>query len=394
MYNALECTGYEFLIDDIDKAIGYYLYDSKGNKYIDFEAGVWCTSLGHNNLEFNIILKGQIDKITHCGFRYTNRRVTTQASTDIIKTLNDFKGKCLFLSSGSEAVEFSIKIGKYLRRNKKILTFKESYLSAFGSGNIQDENQWIQFQLHNCIGCKSDCLRCKLFNDIPFEDIGAFVFEPGNSGGLVLLPPYRLIESLEKKLRDNNCLIIVDEVTTGVGRTGKWYGFQHYNLKPDIIAIGKGIGNGYPVSVVVMQEQIITEVEKLGIRYSQSHQNDALACVVVSAVIKIINNNQLINQSSKNGQYLKNRLNRLKEKTDVIKEVRGIGMMIAVEFNDKEFLQGLDKYLFKRRIIVGCKPDFSIIRLYPSLITNTNDIDYLLECLEEYIKEKQLGSNL
>lgn len=392
MNQILDCTGYEILLNDIEKAEGYYLFDSKGTKYTDFESGVWSISIGHNNLQINQVIKQQIDKIIHLGFRYTNKLVEI-AAMDLIRTLEPFHGKCLFLSSGSEAVELSVKIAKAIIKDKKMLTFKETYLSAYGMSSNKDVNNWITFELSKCRNCINyNCENCKLINEIPFDEINAFIFEPGNTSGLVLIPPQSLIKEISKRLKENNGIVVVDEVTTGVGRTGKWYGFQHFDIKPDIVAIGKGIGNGYPVSAVVVDNKIAEKIYNENIRHSQSHQNDALGCAIVSEVIRIIEQNNLIKRSEENGKYFINKLCELKAKTKVIKEVRGTGMMIAIEFEkDAEaLLKLLDKHLIEKGYIIGYKPLFNLMRFYPSLTTKIEDIDRLIDCIEKFILKNSI----
>lgn len=387
MKHVVECTGYEMLLQDIVRADGISLYDSKGKKYIDFEAGVWCTALGHNHPRINEAMKKQIDKIIHCGFM-SSSQVVEEAAKDVLSTLEDFDGKCLFLSSGSEAVEFSIKISKAVMGDKKLLTFNESYLSAYGTSGSNKDAEWVKFSLAECSNCshKNNCQECEQLNSLDFENIGIFVFEPGNSGGTVKLPPKNLVNEITNRIKRNNGLIIVDEVTTGIGRTGKWYGFQHYQIKPDIIAMGKGIGNGYPVSVVVVEEQIVRKMEDQNIRHSQSHQNDALGCAVISEVIKTINESNLITRSNDTGQYFIEELIKLMDSVKGrIKEVRGIGLMIAVEFRKEEqlLMEATFQHLFKEGFIIGYKPALNLIRFYPPLTITREDINLLMDALRE-----------
>ncbi|MDF2592124.1 MAG: aspartate aminotransferase family protein [Clostridia bacterium] len=386
MEHVFNCTGYEMLIENVTNAEGYYLYDSKGKKYIDFESGVWSISIGHSNQELNNTIFDQAGKIMHLGFRYSSQLVE-MAAKDVIETLDSFNGKCVFLCSGSEAVELAVKAAKHIVKDKMLLTFDLSYLSAYGQSGTKNDKEWYKLDLKKCIECsgKEGCSVCDIVNEIPFSRIGVFVFEPGNSSGLVLLPPKELIQEIVKRVKADDGIIVVDEVTTGVGRTGKWYGFQHYDIKPDIVAMGKGIGNGYPISVVAIDDKVAELLEINGFRHSQSHQNDALGCAVVSKVIRIIKDNELVNKSSSNGKYLMQRLCELESKTDVIKEVRGIGMMIGIEFvsDANIILKETFDYLLEKGIIVGYNPKFNFMRFYPTLTTSIADIEYLLSCLEE-----------
>lgn len=388
MDHVLNCTGYEMLIENVTNAEGYYLYDSKGKKYIDFESGVWSISLGHSNRELNNVIFNQAEKIIHLGFRYSSQHVEA-AAKDVLETMEPFKGKCVFLCSGSEAVELAVKAAKHIVKDKMLLTFDLSYLSAYGQSGTKDDKDWHKLDLRKCIECsnKEACSTCNIANEIPYNKIGAFVFEPGNSSGLVLIPPKGLIQEIAKRVKANNGIIVVDEVTTGIGRTGKWYGYQHYDIKPDIVAMGKGIGNGYPVSVVAIDDKVAQALQNGGFKHSQSHQNDALGCTVVSKVIKIIKDNDLINKGNRNGKYLMQGLLELQSKTAVIKEVRGLGMMLGMEFDSEAdiVLKSAFDYLIEKGIIVGYNPKFNFMRFYPTLTTSIEDIDYLLNCLGEVL---------
>lgn len=387
MEHVLNCTGYDMITEDIVRAEGYYLFDSQGRKYIDFESGVWSMSLGHSNKELNETIKSQIDKTMHLGFRYSSQLVEA-AANDVIDTLQPFSGKCVFLCSGSEAVELAVKAAKHIIKDKMLLTFDLSYLSAYGQSSSKDDKGWYKLDLNTCSKCsnKASCSTCKIFNEIPFERIGAFVLEPGNSSGLVLLPPQSLIREINKRIKADQGLLVVDEVTTGIGRTGRWYGYQHYDIEPDIVAMGKGIGNGYPVSVVAFADKVSEQI-KDGFKHSQSHQNDALGCAVVSKVIKIIKDNDLINKSNEHGSYMLQGLQALKCRTEAIKEARGIGMMIGLEFHSTsgDTLKEVWDYLLERGILVGYIPKFNLLRFYPALTTCREDIDYLIKCLESAI---------
>lgn len=386
MSHVLECTGYDMLVNDIVRAEGYYLFDSKGKKYTDFESGVWSISIGHNNPGTKLAINNQLQKIMHLGFKYTSE-VVEAAAVDVLGTLKSFSGKCVFLSSGSEAVELGVKIAQTIKPGK-LLTFKESYLSAYGCSGNREDGRWIKLEMRKCLSCgRQNCGECCVVNGIPFHEIGAFVFEPGNSSGLVLIPPKSLIAEISRRVKANNGLIVVDEVTTGAGRTGMWWGFEHFGIRPDIVAMGKGIGNGFPVSVVAVDDGTADEIEKKGIRHSQSHQNDALGCAVVSEVVKIINGDGLIDRSRENGQYFMDRLQELKSKSKAIKEVRGRGMMIAVEFEEEaaQIMGDLHKGLFENGFIVGYKSALRLMRFYPSLTISREDFDSLLDFMEKYL---------
>ena len=144
----------------------------------------------------------------------------------------------------------------------------------------------------------------KFLKEIPFDKIGAFVFEPGGSGiGFVHFPPRPLVEAIAGRVRASGGLIVANEITTGIGRTGKWFGFQHYDIQPDIVALGKGLGNGYPVSAVAVREETAEKLERGGFHYVQSHQNDPLGCAIAREVIAALHEEKLIERGAELGAY-------------------------------------------------------------------------------------------
>jgi len=210
------------------------------------------------------------------------------------------------------------------------------------------------------------------------------VFEPGNSGGLVGFPPKQLVRTLARRVKEQGALIVIDEVTTGMGRTGAWFGFQHYDLEPDVVVLGKGLGNGYPVSAVAMTRDVADRLEKSVFHWAQSHQNDPLGCSVAKEVIAVIREEGLVDRAERVGANFLRELQRLAERHHAVKEVRGRGLMIAMELDEGSGLSAADVHreLLERGFLVGCKPAARVIRFYPPLTIAEDDIARLLEKLE------------
>jgi acetylornithine/N-succinyldiaminopimelate aminotransferase len=229
------------LYKQIDKLIvkskDCYLYDSENKQYIDFESGDWAANLGHSNDRISEIIKRQADLLIHDGLRFRNQP-SEDLSVRLLEKLFFNGGKSVFLNSGSEAVNLAITFAKNLTKRTRILKMDCSYLSAFGHGQISANNSDLLNIAINDIDSVST---------IDFRDIAAFVFEPGNSCSLIKYPTNDFIKSIAFAVQQNGGLLIANEVTTGFGRTGKWFGFQHYDFKPDIVATGKALGNGYPI---------------------------------------------------------------------------------------------------------------------------------------------------
>ncbi len=389
MDHILKC--HEIVKEDFVRGDNCYLYDSSGNKYIDLEAGIWCTVLGHNHPRINKTITEQLDKVIHLNYRYTNL-LAEEAAIALLDTLSLPDGKCIFLSSGSEAVEFAVKVAKLMTGKSLFLTLSDSYLSAYGAAGTKLPNTCIRFDWQHCRNCKNtnSCESCTKLCDILFENIGAFVFEPGSSSGAVRFPPQKLIDTIVKKTKDNNGLLVIDEVTTGLGRTGKWYGFEHYGLAPDVIAIGKGLGNGYPVSAVVIKSNIADELERSNYHYIQSHQNDPLGSSIAQEVIRVIKQEALIERSASLGEHFLSQLHQMKDRHKAIKEIRGRGLMIGIEFTGsraKPLTRSVYRMMLDRGFLLGYNPNMHVIRFYPALTIGKQAIEDFVEQLEHVLKE-------
>lgn len=359
----------------IAKSKDCYLIDSEGNKYIDFESGVWCTNIGHGNNQINGRIKKQIKKIIHHGYTFRNK-FSERLSVKLQELIGYKNGASVFLSSGSEAVNLSITLARHFTGKKKILKIDNSYLSAFGFGQISVENDSI-------VNVK--------FNDldsiakIDFSDISAFVLETGGASvEMVRFPDYEFVKGLIDTCRENGCLIIAEEVTTGMGRLGKWFGFQHYDFTPDIVVTGKALGNGFPISSLTLNSILTDKFEQNPFRYGQSHQNDPFGCSIALEVIKTIESQNLINKSRITGEYFKKRLDQIQNRQpEKVKDVRARGLMLAIEFMESIDGELINKQLFESGFVMTCK--LNTLRFLPPLTIKHADIDKMIEKLDEIL---------
>jgi acetylornithine/N-succinyldiaminopimelate aminotransferase len=379
MKNIIWSTGHELKIDNIVDSDNCFLFDSNGKRFVDLESGVWCTNVGHNNKRVTNIISTQVNKIIHTGFCYCHPQIELTARK-ILDITGIKEGKCEFLCSGSEAVEFGMRIARVVSDKPRALTFSDSYFGAYGDAAQKSESSWQVYNWLDCAcsrkkeGCIGDCVD---FQKIPFHEIGIFLFEPGSSSGLVRFPSQELISKIIKKIRENRGIVIANEITTGIGRTGKWFGFQHYNFTPDIVAMGKGIGNGYPVSVTAISNEISAKLEQKKFLYAQSHQNDPLGAFVAYEVVSIIEEDNLLQQSQNKGEYLLGKLLQLKNENANIKDVRGRGLMIAIEMTN--IAMYVYEELLRRGLIVAKRPNANVLRLDPALTIEYSTIDMFLD---------------
>ena len=372
MDHILKC--HEIFKTDFVRGQNCHLYDRQGKKYVDFESGIWCTALGHNHPQVNRAIETQLKFVAHLGTRYPNS-LAEEAAVDVLDVVGIEDGKCIFLSSGSEAVECGVQIVQRITGKPLLLTCHNSFLGSYGSAGQKRPDEWYLFDWS-----VSDSL-----DEIPFERIGGFIFEPGGSGiGFVKFPPKGLVQEIVQRVKHTGGLVAVNEITTGMGRTGKWFGFQHYDIQPDIVSLGKGLGNGYPVSAVAMKRELAEKLEESGFRYVQSHQNDPLGCCIAGEVIATFREESWVERGNAKGECFLEGLKQLEKKHTIVKEARGRGMLLALEFHPRRDFSAASAYhaLLEKGFLVGYYPAGNILRFDPALTIEEEDITQLLECLD------------
>jgi acetylornithine aminotransferase len=385
MSNVLNCTGHELKFPNIVDSDGAYLFDDRGNRFLDLESGVWCTPLGHKNAKINAAITRQINSIAHAGFCFSNDIVEDAAQS--VLSITDFcGGRCVFLCSGSEAIELARQICKHIIKKPVTMCLHDAYLGSY-SAVIDRQNGWYLFDWRECAACsnREDCKReCPKLKDIP-DDISEFVFEPGSASGFVRFPPASLIRNIVEIIRAQGGKVVVNDVTTGMGRTGEWFGYNHYRIEPDLVAIGKGLGNGYPVSALAINRETTGELEDGTFNYVQSHQNDPLGAAVAREVIKVLAEDGLISRAAIMGKKFLEELQTLTN-SKYITEVRGRGLMFAVEFAEKAVGDKIYDQLLKQGYIV-CNRG-GMFRIDPPLVIEEADFQEFVEVFRGLLAEE------
>jgi acetylornithine/N-succinyldiaminopimelate aminotransferase len=379
--------GTEVKIKDAVRAENCQVITSSGRRYVDLESGIWCTGLGHSRPELLKVMADQAGRISHTGYCYTND-VVENAAEKVLALLGFEGGKCNFLCSGSEAVEFGVRVAKEVIGRPLLMTMADSYFGAYGSAAKKDPDEWYSFDWTNCATCSDETAcgpDCTHWTKIPFERIGGFLFEPGSSAGMVRFPPKKLVENLDQEMKKTGGLMLVNEVTTGMGRTAKWFGFQHYDIVPDIVALGKGIGNGYPVSVTGFAPGVVERLGDAPIKYAQSHQNDPLGAAIAGKVIDIFQNEGLIARAGMLSDILLPGLEAIGRSSPRVADLRGRGLMAALELQDDasaSFTTRVYEELLDAGYIVAKRPGINLLRIDPPLTIAEEDLRGFLEALK------------
>jgi acetylornithine/N-succinyldiaminopimelate aminotransferase len=368
---------------DFVEAKDYYYIDNEGRKYIDLESGIWCASLGHSHPKIVETLQKQAVRFIHSGTKLKPELINNVAEKLLLKA--NMQGKVFFMNTGSEAIDFALTIAKLSNEKAEITGFTDNYLGAYGQvSSIQNK-----IDIKKCLSCsvKTCNKECRIIRD-KIKPHGILIFDPFCFARQVFEIPLKLVEHLKSEIKKKKVTLILDEITAGLGRTGKWFGYQQYDLKPDIVVLGKTLGNGYPVSAVLIDKNIVKLVENKSFTYAQSHQNDPLGCTIAGAVIDTLERERLIEASEKNGQKLLDMLRaELSELKEVV-DIRGKGLMLAVELSKNICVTLVYQRLIEKGLIIGISTHYNVLNIFPAYTLPKEKFATIIEKMKESIKEE------
>ena len=375
----------------IESALGSWLWDIEGKKYLDCESGMWCSNLGHNHPKVIQAAKKQLDKIIHRNKNFLTP-ITLEAADVILKFMPTSFDKITFLNSGSEAMEFAISFAKTVTKQEKVLSLQDSYLGAFGKAKESSYTSLDKLKLkipypvcyeENCDCSENTRIDVDSTLDKFMNEIACFVLEPVMVSGGVFKPCNQFIQYICDKIQSNGGLVVVDEVTTGFGRTGNRFGYELLGINPDVVVLGKALGNGYPVSAIITTTEHENKCTSSELYYAQSHQLDPLGVAVAKEVVNIFERDSIIEKSQKTILELDQFFRSLNY--NFIEEVRSVGMIFAIKIKPVnnmtfgELVVKLKDELLKEGILVGFNVSKGLLRLLPPLTITAKEVQYLKE---------------
>jgi 4-aminobutyrate aminotransferase-like enzyme len=398
-----------------ERAEGDIIYSIDGEAYIDLYGGIAISNIGWSNPRIIKAIEEQLHKFIHMPSIYYLEHTARLAEKLAMLSPGKALTKCFFLNSGSEANETAIAIAKRIRKVPYILALHRSFHGrTYYAVSVTGQSNWkigiapfapVIFApdpyCYRCpLGHKEypDCgLACvKYIEDIIKCEVGgsiaAFIAEPMMANGGIIIPPKDYFKEVKKIIEKYSIIFICDEVQTGNGRTGKLWGIENYDVIPDIMTTSKAIANGLPLSVTMYKEEFDSYLNP-GEHFSTLGGN-ALACITAEIVLDELVGG-IIKEAYEKGEYFKKRLEELKEKYEVVGDVRGAGLLIGIEFvkNKKTKEYGREeamKFLnetWKRKILVGIGGiEGNIIRIEPPLTIKKENIDYAIEVFDEVLK--------
>jgi 4-aminobutyrate aminotransferase len=402
----------------IESGKGCILKDVDGNEYIDFNSGLVCLIVGHCHPKVVDAIKKQSEKfLSYSNTDFYYRPAINLAEKLCEVTPGRFDKKVYFGNSGAEAVEAAVKLSKWHTRKQRFIAYISAFhgrtlgaLSFTASKTVQRSHFFpmvpgvTHVPYPNCYRCPfklsyPDCdYWCVDFIDemvlqkyVPPEEVAGIVIEPIQGEGGYVVPPPEYFKRLKKIADKYGILMIDDEVQAGMGRTGRWFAIEHWKVEPDIVCMAKGIASGLPLGAIVSRARLM---DWEGGSHASTFGGNPLSCVASLAVIDAIKEEKLLENATKQGNYIMKRLQDFKDECEILGDVRGKGLMIGAEIVEnkdtkkpaKEKATEIMMRSWKRGIaIITC--GVSTLRVAPPIIITRELVDAGLDIVEDVIKE-------
>ncbi|MCE5296203.1 MAG: acetylornithine transaminase [Euryarchaeota archaeon] len=362
-----------------------FIYDLEGKEYVDFVAGIAVNCLGHGHPALVKAISEQAARMIHISNLYYSREQADLGEA-LASIVPPPLAVSMFCNSGAEANEAALKLASKHTKRARFVTCKNSFhgrtcaaLSATGQPKYQEG---------------FEPLLSKAFDHIPFNDVEALkssvskttaglLLEVIQGEGGVIPASKEFISTARDLCDDTGALMIVDEVQTGIGRTGKWFGFQNYDVVPDIISLAKGLGGGVPIGAIVSTREIAKTFTPGS--HGTTFGGNPLACAAGYATIATIRNEGLVSRAASTGAKWMADIREIGEGSKIIKDVRGMGLIIGIEMG--ESAKELKKFGFENGLLLNVAGG-KTLRLVPPLIVSDGSISRFNDCLRDFLSRQ------
>jgi len=361
---------------EIAKGIGCSIYDNHGIEYLDLYGGHAVISIGHSHPYYVQKMTQQLEKLVF----YSNSVINPlqKELAEKLGKISGYEDYSLFLvNSGAEANENALKLASFHTGRRKVIAFNKSFHGRTSAAVRVTDNSKIVAPINEGFEVEFPAL-----NDIEAvrkslrnNDVCAVIIEGIQGVGGIRIPDPEFLNALSKECKATGTMLILDEVQSGYGRSGKFFAHQYADIRPDLITIAKGMGNGFPIGGVLISPAFEASFGMLGTTFGGSH----LACTAAIAVLDIFKVEHLQENAEKIGNYLMDELKKIPQ----IKEVRGLGLMIGIEF-DQPVKEMRSRLLFEKKIFTGASGT-NVIRLLPPLCLSKSDANSFLASFKEII---------
>lgn len=373
----------------LEKGEGAYVWDSEGKKYLDFFGGIAVNCLGHNNKRLVAAIAAQAAKLMH-----TSNLFYTEAQSALVKKLSALSGleRVFVCNSGAEANEGAIKLArKFGRANGgkfKFITTNHSFhgrtlatLTATGQPKYQKGYEplpggfvYVDYNDFDALAAAVDAETC------------AVILEPVQGEGGVIIPSADYLQKVSALCKEKNILLILDEVQTGVGRTGKMFAYEHSGITPDILTLAKGLGGGFPVGAFLAGEKVAAYFNKGD--HGTTFGGNPLACAAANAALSEIENARLLENVSKMHAALMKELSALAVKfPKIIKEARGFGLLCALELHADNVGAEIVKDAAAEGLLINCTAA-KVLRFAPPYIIGEEEVKLFADVMQKILEKR------
>jgi acetylornithine/N-succinyldiaminopimelate aminotransferase len=367
----------------IVKGEGCYLYDADGNKILDMFPGWAVSGLGHCHPKVVEALRKQAGELLHIDNTFYSE---PQGRLAQLLSERAFGGKCFFCNSGAEANEAALKLAR-------LHTAPEKYKFITAEGSFHGRTfatvtATAQPKYHEGFLPLLPGFVYVPFNDVAAlaaafsDEVAAVMVEPIQGEGGINVASAEYLQAIRRLCDEKGAVMILDEVQTGIGRTGKWFGYQHFDVEPDIITMAKALGGGVAIGAMMARNEIAASL--VPGKHASTFGGNCLACAAGVAVIEAIEEDKLLDNAAELGRYTKDKIEQLKQKHAVIESVRGIGLMIGIQLTGPG-KQIVDKCL-EKGLRINCTSN-TVLRFMPAMIATKSHIDQAIDILDSVLRE-------
>jgi len=400
----------------VERAEGIYVYTSDGRRYLDFTSGIGVTNAGHCHPRVVAAAQAQMAKVIHAQINIYYHRPIFDLVAALEPVVPPELDTFFFSNSGAEAVEASIKLARQATGKPNVIVFQGSFhgrtvatMSCTTSRTIyrlryqplmagvfvapypyayyygweaEETSRWCLRQLRHLLVTQTD----------PSET-AAVLIEPVLGEGGYVPPPPSFLPGVRHICDEHGILLIVDEVQSGFGRTGRFFALEHFGVTPDVLVMAKGLGSGFPISGIAARRELMARWEPGS--HGGTYGGNAVACAAAAATVQVIREEGLAENAARQGLRLMDSLRRLQAQYPTIGDLRGLGLMVATEFTaaDGEPDKATAKAVQKRCLEAGlflltCGPYDNVIRWIPPLVVEAEQIDQAVEIFGRALSEE------
>ncbi len=367
---------------ELVKAEGVYLYDKKNRKYLDLYGGHGVISIGHSHLAYTAMLKQQMEKMI---FYSNSAQLPVQERfAEKLTTFSGYPDYSVFLcNSGAEAVENALKVASFHTGKKRVIAFRGSFHGRTAAALAVTDNPTLQAPL-NTTHFPVDFLPLNnislLDEAVRQQDVSAIIVEGIQGVGGLDAPNEKFLQHLASVSHQKGIVLILDEIQSGYGRTGQFFAHQHAGIRPDIITMAKGMGNGFPVAGLLIHPRFEARQGMLGTTFG----GNPLACAAGLAVLQVMQQERLMENVGEVNRYLVPAL----ESITSVKRVKGKGLMLGVEF-DFPIKTIREKLLYEYHIFTGSSSNPNLLRILPPLSIKKEQIGIFPAALQKVLIDKK-----